>query len=107
MIHESARNLEPQDPNIAWATHRVADRVEGLAEYLRNSDLQDLRTDAEALALRHPVAFFGGLFIGGLVVGNLLKARTSSDMSDTEESDWDAGNASGSEEIPSSGEMGL
>lgn len=91
-MHDSARSFEQQDPNIAWATHRVADRVQRVADYIRNSDFDDLRTDAEDFARRHPVAFFGGLFVGGLVIGNLLKARRP-----MAESEWDAGNASGSD----------
>lgn len=74
-IHASARSLEQEDPNIAWATHRVADQLQNLADYVRNHDFTDLRRDAEDIARRHPVAFFGGMLIAGLVIGNLLKAR--------------------------------
>ncbi len=97
-MHESAKSLEGQDPNIAWATHRVADRIQGVADYIRTSDLSDLKMDAENFARRHPLAFFGGLFIGGLILGNLLKAEPS-DTSDVNTDDWDAGNASGSEDM--------
>lgn len=94
-MHESAKNFEQQDPNIAWATHRVADRIQSVADYVRNSDFDDLRADAENFARRHPVAFFGGLFLGGLVIGNLLKAhRPGSD--DSSDAEWDPGNQSGS-----------
>lgn len=81
-IHDTARNFEEKDPNIAWLAHRTADRVEQIAEYIRSRDLQALRTDAEDLARRHPAVFFGGLFLAGVVVGNLLKAsrRSGSDL---------------------------
>ena len=105
-IHESAKTIEQQDPNIAWATHRLAERVEGFADYLRSSDLTDMKNDVEAFARRHPVAFFGGLFLGGLVIGNLLKARQTSDEREDEASNWDAGNASGSEDLPESAATG-
>jgi len=87
-MHDSAKRFEEQDPNIAWATHQVAQRIDRVADYVRNSDLDTLRTDAESWARRHPIAFFGGLFIGGLVVGNLLKARESAANSE-EETQWD------------------
>lgn len=74
-VHESAKSLEQEDPNIAWAVHQAADRIQGVADYVRNRDFAELRNDAENFARRHPVAFFGGLFLGGLVIGNLLKAR--------------------------------
>ena len=104
-MHESAKSLEDQDPNIAWATHRVADRIQGVADYVRESDFDTLRRDAESIARRHPVAFFGGLFIAGLVVGNLLKAHSSA--AETDEDNWDRGNASGSDDTMDSAENGL
>jgi hypothetical protein len=73
-IHESARSLEEQDPNIAWFTHRAAERIENVANYVRTRDFAGLREDAENVARRHPAAFFGGMFIAGLVLGNIMKA---------------------------------
>lgn len=73
-IHDSAKSLEEKDPNIAWFTHRAADRLQSVADYMRERDLRGLRSDAEGIARRHPAAFFGGLFVAGLLVGNLLKA---------------------------------
>jgi hypothetical protein len=73
-IHESARSLEEKDPNIAWFTHRAADRLQTAADYVRTRDFSGLRDDAERIARRHPAVFFGGMFLGGLLVGNLVKA---------------------------------
>lgn len=73
-VHESARSLEEKDPNIAWFTHRAADRLQQVAHYLRESDWQRFRGDCEGVARRHPAVFFGGLFVGGLLLGNLIKA---------------------------------
>jgi hypothetical protein len=73
-IHKSAESIEGEDPNIAWLTHRAADRLNGIAEYVRSRDLQQLKGDAEDLARRHPAAFFGGMFVAGLVIGNVIKA---------------------------------
>lgn len=73
-VHKSAESLEQNDPNIAWLTHRAADRLSGIADYVRNRDFAELKSDAEDIARDHPAAFFGGLFVAGLVVGNLLKA---------------------------------
>jgi hypothetical protein len=76
-IHDTARSLEEQDPNIAWFTHRTADRLQGIADYMRNRDFAALRYDAEELARRHPGMFFGGMFLAGLVLGNIVKASRS------------------------------
>jgi hypothetical protein len=92
----SARAFERQDPNIAWVTNLIAERIERAASYVRNSDFDEMRRDGEEIARRHPVAFFGGMLVAGLVVGNLLKAHTPAAESD-DETDFDAGNASGSE----------
>lgn len=73
-VHKTAESLEQNDPNIAWLTHQAADRLSGVADYIRGRDFTQLKSDAENLARRHPAAFFGGLFVAGLVVGNLLKA---------------------------------
>lgn len=112
-MHESARSLEQQDPNIAWATHRIADRVQSAADYLRTRDFAGMKSDVEEFARRHPLAFFGGLFVGGLVIGNLLKARQPSDDTDdmtdstgfgesNAQENWDTGNQSGSETMTDS-----
>lgn len=89
-IHDSAKSLEENDPNIAWFTHRAADRLQSVADYVRERDLSDLRSDAENLARRHPAVFFGGLFVAGLLVGNLLKARSNSSSRNLSETSTDS-----------------
>lgn len=91
-IHESARAFEEKDPNIAWFTHRAADRLQTVADYMRNRDFAALRRDAEGVARRHPAGFFGGMFVAGLVLGNLVKASQrrslERDYRGSSESDW-------------------
>ncbi len=76
-LHDSAKSFEEKDPNLAWFTHRAADRLQAVADYVRERDFSAWRADAADLARRHPAAFFGGLFVTGLVVGGLLKASVS------------------------------
>lgn len=99
-LHESAESFEPHDPNIAWAAHRLADRIDRAADYVRRSDFATVRSDVEDIARRHPAVFFGGLFLAGVLVGNLLKARPIGQSSYEDETDWDEGNASGATESP-------
>lgn len=95
-IHESARSFEEQDPNIAWFTHRAADRLQGVADYVRTRDFMGLRDDAANVARRHPAVFFGGMFVAGLLLGNLVKAsqRRADEQDDgygfDRSSEWDA-----------------
>lgn len=104
-IHESARALEQEDPNIAWLTHRAADKIQGVADYLRTRDFSALRTDVEGVARRHPAAFFGGMFLAGLVLGNMVKASRRNFSG----SDYGQGDALGSESdgSQSSGNMAV
>jgi hypothetical protein len=97
-IHDTARSLEEQDPNIAWFTHRTADRLQDIADYVRNRDFATLRHDAEDMARRHPAMFFGGMFLAGLVVGNIVKASRRNVEADNDytrggdyETDWSQG----------------
>jgi hypothetical protein len=73
-LHKTAKSMEEEDPNIAYYAHRLADRLDHVAEYVRNRDLGALKEDMANLARRHPVAVLGGLFVAGLVIGNLVKA---------------------------------
>lgn len=78
-LHASAEHFEEQDPHIASFVHGVAERIDGVAEYLRHSDLDTLREDAEGFARRNPAIFFGGLFALGLLLGNVAKASPLED----------------------------
>jgi hypothetical protein len=91
-VHDSAKSLEEKDPNIAWFAHRAADRLENVANYLRDHDLQSLRDDVAGIARRHPAAFYGGLFVAGLLVGNVLKAsvRGSDERGSPESADGES-----------------
>jgi hypothetical protein len=91
-MHESARALEEKDPNIAHFTHRAADRLEQIADYVRSRDFNGLRADAEGVARRHPAVFLGGMFLAGLILGNVVKAsrRESTD----ESAEWEPENTS-------------
>lgn len=91
-MRDTAKSLEEKDPNIAYFTARAADRLEGVADYLRSRDLRGLRADAEGLARRHPGVFFGGMFLAGLVLGNVLKASRAK-VTDAENDSDDASDA--------------
>ena len=73
-IHDTARSIEEKDPNIAWFTHQAADKLQSVADYVRNNDFACFRGDCEGIARRNPALFFGGMFFAGLLVGNMLKA---------------------------------
>jgi hypothetical protein len=84
-VHETAKSLEEQDPNIAWLTHRAADKLESVATYVRTRDFRGLRDDAANLARRHPAAFFGGMCVAGLVLGSVIRAARQGSRSSVED----------------------
>ncbi len=88
-IHNSAKNFEEQDPNIAWFTHEAANRLQSVADYVRQRDFQQLKVDAENVARRHPAVLIGGSFVVGLLLGSLLRAGGSAAMEESSERDSD------------------
>lgn len=97
-IRDTARAIEEKDPNIAWFTNRAAEKLQSVADYVRDRDFASLRGDCESMARRHPAVFFGGMFFAGLLVGNMMKAsrrRYDDDHGDFDsnrqsELDWSA-----------------
>jgi hypothetical protein len=97
-VEAAADSLEEEDPNIAWATHRVAKRLSGLADHLRDRDFRGLWQDAEGLAGRHPIAFAGGMFAAGVVVGSAVRAARADAGDDEREEDYSRGAYAGETE---------
>ncbi len=87
-LRETARSLEEEDPNIAHFANKAADRLQEVADYVRDADFARLRADATTIAQRHPVLFMGGLLAAGLVLGNIAKASVQG-LHDEGESDAD------------------
>jgi len=101
-IRDTAKSMEEKSPNIAWFTERAADKLQGVADYMRNRDLAGLRGDCENFARRNPALFFGGMFFAGLLVGNRLKASRRKYDGDGNydrqaEPEWEEGRAGGFE----------
>lgn len=100
-VRDSARSVEAEDPNIAWITDRAADRLQRMADYVRERDFAGVRADAESFARRHPAAVLGGAFVAGLVIANLLKAGRHLERSESEyETDPDEDTMSETAEPP-------
>ena len=73
-IEKRSGELEQEDPNLAWLSHEVSNRLRRASDYLRATEFGQMKSDAEDVARRHPALFFGGLFLGGVILGNFLKA---------------------------------
>lgn len=67
---------EHDDRRIADVAQVAADRLDAIAEYLRQQDLSRLSSDLSAAARRRPAMFYGGLFAIGLAASRFLKASS-------------------------------
>ena len=67
---------EHDDRRIADVAQVAADRLDAIAEYLRQQDLSRLSADLSAAARRRPAMFYGGLFAIGLAASRFLKASS-------------------------------
>jgi hypothetical protein len=74
VIDKRTGDIEQDDPNLAWLSHEASNRLRRASDYLRSTELDQMKADAENVARRHPALFFGGLFLGGVILGNFLKA---------------------------------
>lgn len=72
----SEKLSEQDDHRVADLTQVAADRLDAVAEYLRQRDLGTLASDLSQAARRRPVLFYGGLFAIGVAASRFLKASS-------------------------------
>ncbi|MCU0618438.1 MAG: hypothetical protein MUF21_04505 [Gemmatimonadaceae bacterium] len=65
---------EQEHPEIGRYIAVAADRMESLANYLRNTETDELVRRAESYARRQPALFLGGAFVVGLLGARFLKS---------------------------------
>lgn len=56
----------------------AAQRMDGMARYVREADMRGLASDAEAFARRHRAVFIGGTFLTGVALARFLKSSRRS-----------------------------
>lgn len=67
--------LESDDDTVAAKNIRkTADRLGNVADYVRESEPNDLLSDASRMARKHPELVFGGLFLAGLGMARVMKS---------------------------------
>ena len=75
MIAESTRDFGDsitEMPNLSRQIASAADSLDGLAEYVMDSDLEQMLQDAKTFARRHPMATLAITVAGGLVASRYL-----------------------------------
>lgn len=76
-LHRAASDLEPKNETIGRYTHLAAQRLDEVADYLRNSRLDDVLTGAEDLARRQPYWFVGGAMAAGFLLARMVKGSAA------------------------------
>lgn len=65
----------PSLPTLKTYAETGADNLEDLANYVVESDLPDMISDARDLMRRHPLATFGGSIAAGLILTQVMQSR--------------------------------
>lgn len=68
----------PALPTMRSYADTAADSLEDLANYVVESDLSDMMSDAREFSKRHPLATFGGSIAAGLVITQMVQSRAQS-----------------------------
>lgn len=76
-FHQTARNFQEESPNISRYVDRVADKIEGAAQYLRENDMKTLLEDSKRFIKSRPALVFGVAVAIGVIAARFLKSSRS------------------------------
>jgi hypothetical protein len=74
-LQETADHLREQHGSLAEYAHGLSEAVARLADHLRHRSLDELSSDAQALARRNPAVFLVGSVAVGLALSRFMKTR--------------------------------
>ena len=77
-LRSSTQNFQTSQDGIGRYINEAADRVDNLAHYLHDRELNEIVDQVEDFARRQPVAFLGGAFALGVLGARFLKSSQSS-----------------------------
>jgi hypothetical protein len=80
---------EDQNEQIAPLADAAAERIDGIANYVREHDLASLYNDVNRFARRHPELIVGGALLLGFALARFLKASGESAYSEADEYDYE------------------
>jgi ElaB/YqjD/DUF883 family membrane-anchored ribosome-binding protein len=87
-VRDSGGQLREQRPEIANVADTAAQRVEGVASYLREHDAREVIDQAEQFARRQPALVIGAGLLLGLAAGRLLRSGAEPMSSGTGSAGW-------------------
>jgi ABC-type transporter Mla subunit MlaD len=86
-VGKAADELEASSPELARFTREVSARVGSVSDTLRHRSLSDLFNEANHLARREPVAFFGAAMMAGFALSRFLESSSRNSPSGSREHD--------------------
>jgi hypothetical protein len=76
-LRSTTQNFQTDQDGIGRYINEAADRVDNLAHYLHDRELNEIVEQVEQFARRQPVAFIGGAFALGVLGARFLKSSQS------------------------------
>jgi len=76
-LRSTSDQLSREDQFAQSLLDNASERVQRVAEYIDQAQLQDVARDLHSFARRQPGLFFGGSFLIGLAIGRFAKSSSS------------------------------
>ena len=73
-IRQTGENVRQQQPMVADYAEKAAVRVDGVRDYLREREIEDVVTDVQNYARRNKALFLGGTMLLGFMAARLVKS---------------------------------
>lgn len=80
LLAQSARDFTgamPDIPNVKVYARVAVESLDGLADYVMDSDLETMAGDAREFARAHPMATLAASIAGGMIITQMMQMRTS------------------------------
>lgn len=74
--YTAAGDLRQSSPQLAKLVESAADRVDGIADDIRESNLSEILSSLAAFGRRQPVALFGGAVLAGFLLARFVKSES-------------------------------
>jgi hypothetical protein len=72
VLHDKAGEIPAK---VQEVTHKIADGMESVAKYMRESDLDSIKHDVVDTCRKHPAQTLIGALAAGFLVGRILRRR--------------------------------
>lgn len=76
-VHRAASELNNEVPQAARYVHQAANRLQTVADAVRNRNVGDLVGEVQQFAKQQPALFFGGTLVLGFAAMRLLKSSSA------------------------------